>query len=417
MPNDMDHPSEGAPSMNGSTEENTDDLTLFGEELEEAGQEADSDLEELSELDFAETSLAPTDWTVETILSQLKETTLDLDPAFQRRDAWTNQRKSKFIESLMLGLPVPQLVLAEADPDEGSYVVIDGKQRLLTLEKFFDRDSEFKLTALTALKKLNGMTLAEIEEDPLLRKYVRRLKNRTIRTVVIRKWPNDSFLHLVFHRLNHQTLPLSAQELRQALSPGQFSTYVDRYAAKSQYINSTLGVKGADFRMRDVELLVRYLGFHFRIEDYAGNLKKFLDETCDIFNKDWASRKEAVAAACEACDQAIAATNAIFGEFSFRRHEAGRYESRFNRAVFDIMTYYFSNPQIAERAIEKSRQVARAFEELSASDPAFANSLKSTTKTIDATSARFSKWGDALSKVLGEELSVPRLAGRRMRIS
>ncbi|MGW5775369.1 GmrSD restriction endonuclease domain-containing protein [Streptomyces sp. NPDC003863] len=400
-----------------SEPEETDDLTLFGEEIEEAGEEADSDLEELSELDFAETSLAPTDWTVETILSQLKETALDLDPAFQRRDAWTNQRKSKFVESLMLGLPVPQLVLAEGDPDEGTYVVIDGKQRLLTLEKFFDPKAGFKLTALTALKNLNGMTREEIESDPVLKKYIRRLKNRTIRTVVIRKWPNDSFLHLVFHRLNHQTLPLSAQELRQALSPGKFATYVDRYAAKSEHINASLGIKGADFRMRDVELLVRYLGFHFRIEDYAGNLKRFLDETCDIFNKDWKNREEEVAEACKSCDEAIVATNAVFGENAFRRYDNGRYESRFNRAVFDVMTYYFSNPAVASRAIERSGDVVRAFEDLSSADASFASSLKSTTKTIDATNTRFSKWGDALAGALSMELRVPRLVGRRMRIS
>ncbi|MFG5724533.1 DUF262 domain-containing protein [Streptomyces murinus] len=397
--------------------EEVDDLTLVGEEIEEAGEEADSDLDELSELDFAETSLAPTDWTVETILSQLKETALDLDPAFQRRDAWTNQRKSKFIESLMLGLPVPQLVLAEGDPDEGSYVVIDGKQRLLTLEKFFDSNAGFKLTALTALKNLNGLTREDIESDPVMKKYIRRLKNRTIRTVVIRKWPNDSFLHLVFHRLNHQTLPLSAQELRQALSPGKFATYVDRYAGKSEHINSSLGVKGSDFRMRDVELLVRYLAFHFRIEDYAGNLKKFLDETCDIFNRDWKNREEDVAKACKSCDEAIVATNKIFGESSFRRYDNGRYESRFNRAVFDVMTYYFSNPEIAAKGIENPKSVVRAFEDLSSSDAVFASSLKSTTKTIDATNTRFSRWGDALAGALGTPLRIPRLEGRRMRIS
>jgi len=398
-------------------EETTDDPALVGNELEEVGEEADSDLDEISELDFAETSLAPTDWTVETILSQLKDTALDLNPVFQRRDAWTNQRKSKFIESLMLGLPVPQLVLAEADPDEGTYIVIDGKQRLLTLERFFDREARFKLTALTALKQLNGLTIEEIEDDPTSKRYVRRLKNRTIRTVVIRKWPNDQFLHLVFHRLNHQTLPLSAQELRQALSPGAFATYVDRYAAQSHRINSVLGVKGADFRMRDVELLVRHLAFCFRVEEYAGNLKKFLDNTCDLFNKEWSDWKSDIEAACKRCDESIVATEQIFGDSAFRRFENGRYESRFNRAVFDIMTYYFSNSEVAAGAMALSGDVKKAFEELSSSDAEFTNSLKSTTKTMGATSTRFAKWGDALAQALGRELEVPRLTDKRIQIS
>ena len=393
------------------------ELPLFGEEIEPAGEESDSDLDEISELDFSETSLAPADWTVGTILSQLRETSLDLNPAFQRRDAWTLQRKSKFIESLMLGLPVPQLVLAEENADEGTYIVIDGKQRMLTLERFFDETSGFKLTALTALRQLNGLTLKDIESDPTLKKYSRRLENRTIRTVVIRKWPSDSFLHLVFHRLNHQTLPLSAQELRQALAPGKFATFADQYAAGSKTINSLLGVQGADFRMRDVELLVRYLAFFFRIEDYAGNLKKFLDETTDTFNKQWASIQTPVEKAAERCDAAIEVTRKIFGPHAFRRYTKNGYEARFNRAVFDVMAHYFSNANIAERALEKSDEVRLAFEEVSSKDPSFTEALKTTTKTLDATSTRFSKWGDTLASVLEMELSIPRLKGRRMKLS
>ncbi|MFE7616764.1 DUF262 domain-containing protein [Streptomyces sp. NPDC057496] len=392
-----------------------EEASLFGEEIEEVGQEEDSDLEGISEVDFAETSLAPTDWTVETILSQLKDTALDLNPDFQRRDAWTTPRKSKFIESLMLGLPVPQLVLAEEDSDEGTYIVIDGKQRLLTLEKFFDSNDGFKLTGLTALEHLNGQTAVELSEDPSQKKYLRRLKNRTIRTVVIRKWPSNSFLHLVFHRLNHQTLPLSPQELRQALSPGKFTTFADRHAAASRQINSLLGITKADFRMRDVELLVRFTAFKFFMPEYSGNLKKFLDETCDRLNSSWSSRQEEIRSAADGCDSSIDVTREIFGSDAFHRYAAGGYEKRFNRTVFDIMSFYFSQPDIAEVAQVKRVAVKSEFERLSISDLEFAEALKSTTKTIDATSRRFNTWGESLAKVLGMDFSIPELQGRRIR--
>ncbi|GMA87427.1 hypothetical protein GCM10025868_26770 [Angustibacter aerolatus] len=181
--------------------------------------------------------LAPSDWTVETILSQLNQSAFELDPDFQRRNAWTDQRKSKFIESLMLGLPIPQLTLAEQENAAGdlSYIVIDGKQRLLTLESFFGSDEPLRLSGLgSGLVQWNGRTAAEIREEVAGKRLLRRLENRTIRTVVIRKWPNDDFLHLVFHRINHQTLSLSAQELRQALLPGPFTTFADKFAASSE---------------------------------------------------------------------------------------------------------------------------------------------------------------------------------------
>lgn len=395
---------------NDTLEENA----LFGEEIETVGQEEDSDLEGISEVDFAETSLAPTDWTVETVLSQLKDTALDLNPDFQRRDAWTIARKSKFIESLMLGLPVPQLVLAEEDSDEGTYIVIDGKQRLLTLEKFFDSVNGFKLTGLTALEHLNGLTCTQLAEDPSQRKYIRRLKNRTIRTVVIRKWPNNSFLHLVFHRLNHQTLPLSPQELRQALSPGKFTTFADRYAASSRQINSLLGITKADFRMRDVELLVRFIAFQFFLSQYSGNLKKFLDDTCDQLNGAWGERSSEIENAASNCNSAIDVTREIFGPDAFHRHSAAGYENRFNRTVFDIMAFYFSQPQIAQEALKKRVAVKSEFERLSKENAEFAEALKSTTKTLDATSRRFNTWGESLAKVLGISFPIPHLEGKRI---
>lgn len=77
-----------------------------------------------------------TDWTTETILNQLARGNIQLNPRFQRREAWTQVRKSRFIESLFLGLPIPQLVLAEQRGRRGAYLVIDGKQRLLALRQF-----------------------------------------------------------------------------------------------------------------------------------------------------------------------------------------------------------------------------------------------------------------------------------------
>jgi hypothetical protein len=62
-----------------------------------------------------------TDWTTETVVSQLKRDNIQLNPRFQRRDAWKRDRKSRFIESLILGLPIPQIVLAENKRDRGKF--------------------------------------------------------------------------------------------------------------------------------------------------------------------------------------------------------------------------------------------------------------------------------------------------------
>jgi len=73
------------------------------------------------------------DWTVETIIQQIDKGNIELNPAFQRREAWQTPRKSQYIESLIINVPVPQVVLAERRDKRGKFIVIDGKQRLLAL--------------------------------------------------------------------------------------------------------------------------------------------------------------------------------------------------------------------------------------------------------------------------------------------
>lgn len=391
----------------------SDEYDFPSNDLELIGTETESDLEDAPKLDYRKVVTAPTDWTVQTILTQLQNHSFELNPDFQRRNAWTDARKSKFIESLILGLPIPQLVFAEHDTDDNDvaeYVVIDGKQRLLAIESFYHEDDPLRLTGLTVLNQLNGKTLAEIVDDAAISRYVKRLQNRTIRTVVIRSWPDDTFLHLVFHRINHQTLALSAQELRQALNPGPFTRFVDSYAGASVVIHGVLGAqKMPDFRMRDVELLVRFLGFQLRLSSYRGNLKKFLDETCQFFNLQWKDHHARIEQKSEACDEAIRVTQDIFGEHAFRRYVEDRYESRFNRAVFDVMLYYFSDPELSATARQHREAVVEAYEELNRTDERFARSVASTTKTLPATVYRIGKWGEVLSTTLNIPIHRPRL--------
>jgi hypothetical protein len=402
------------------SEESDADDAPFALETESIGSETEGDLGQ-KYIDYSDVVLAPSDWTVQTMLSQLAEGAFELSPNFQRRNAWTPQRKSKFIESLILGLPIPQITLAESESDDGDtrYIVIDGKQRMLTLLSFFDAENPLRLVGLSVLDQLNGHTREELLESPVASKMIRRLSNRTIRTVVIRKWPSDDFLHLVFHRINHQTLSLSAQELRQALYPGPFTSFADSYAAESVELHQMLGAsQQPDFRMRDVELLVRHLAMRNFLPDYAGNLKRFLDDACHRLNESWSQEDEAIREQADLCIQSIKVTNHIFGENAFRRYDAGRWESRFNRAIFDVMSYYFCQSEVAAVATvtDVAPKVKEAFIDLSSHDSRFRDAVQSTTKTVGATAYRLEAWGSRLSETLGIALQVPRLAPDRRSI-
>ena len=200
------------------TNQGQDDLELDESVVE--GVESEEDLGSVDPAQFGRAIVSGTDWTADTIISQLSKGNIDLDPTFQRRDAWTQSRKSKFIESIILGLPIPQLVLAESQDSKGTFMVIDGKQRLLSLQQFAGINLEsdidpLVLKGLTVRKELNGETYASLRDDPRLRPHLSAFENQPIRTVVVRNWQNEKLLYFIFHRLNTNSLPLSPQELRQ----------------------------------------------------------------------------------------------------------------------------------------------------------------------------------------------------------
>jgi len=361
---------------------------------------------------FKELMLWGTDWTVETVLTQLKKGNIELNPRYQRRNAWGLEKKSKLIESLIIGLPVPELILAESKEKKGSYIVIDGKQRLLTIRQFCadDMDDEFrsfKLKKLDILEGLNGIYYKDILKDPMFDEYLSAFENQTIRTIVIKNWPDESVLYKIFHRLNTGSMELSPQELRQALHPGPFLDYVDEYSYQSDGTKKVLNLKGPDPRMKDVELLIRYFAFKNFSDKYRGNLKDFLDETCELLNKEFKLNENHIEDQAKEFENAIDTTINIFGVDAFRKWDSNKYVARFNRAVFDIMVYYFSIPKIREKSMENKEAIKRKFEELCSNDIDFLQSFESSTKDISRTTKRFLTWGTALSTIISQSIESP----------
>ncbi|WP_461319928.1 DUF262 domain-containing protein [Bradyrhizobium elkanii] len=105
-----------------------DEQYSFEEIAPDDQQEDESDLPKDKMGDPAQSVLFNTDWTVSTIVQQIERGNIDMDPKFQRRSAWDVQRKSHLIESLIIGLPIPNLVLAESRAQRGKFIVIDGRR-------------------------------------------------------------------------------------------------------------------------------------------------------------------------------------------------------------------------------------------------------------------------------------------------
>lgn len=388
-----------------STAEN-DTPTNGDESVEFTELPSEEEVEVDDQQRFREAVLHATDWTTETIVSQLRRGNIVLNPSFQRRDAWKTQQKSRFIESLILGLPIPQIVLAESKERRGKFIVLDGKQRLLSILQFWGlgvgRKNDYALSGLEIRKDLIRKKLQHLESDADLEDDLNALLNQPIRTVVIRNWPSVDFLHLVFLRLNTGSLKLSPQELRQALFPGSFSDWVDNAAANSDALKKLLNLQEPDSRMRDIEVLSRYLAFAFFLEDYRGRMKRFLDASFERFNEDWEYWEPLLTAALAEFEAALSALGEVFGASVGKKPGS----KHFNRAVFDFLVFYARDERVRIAMSGKAAELRAAFDSLF-NDPEFKSATERDTAGVPNTVERLSKWGLALGAVLDEELPIP----------
>lgn len=385
------------------------------QELEEAatelvgGEITESDLDSITSENIRGLVVMPTDWTIAVLVDLLQKKKIELQPDFQRRVAWDDGKMSRYLESLFLGLPVPQVVLAETKP--GRYVVIDGKQRLTALSRFCIPDVSYpplKLQGCDYKTELNGKTYEQLESDESLSDELDAFLGHTTRTIVIKHWASEEVIYLLFLRLNQNSVKLSPQELRRALHPGPFYTWLDERTARSTALEAIL-TKVPDFRMRDMELCIRFFAFAKYSENYSGNMKAFLDYTSQQFSKNWTSMSSECESLMARYERAIDTTKSIFGTNAFKVFADGEYQSVPNRAVIDIMCYFFSYPAVRKAALANKKKVATTFERLCTTDPEFLRFLQSTTKSKQATSGRFGAWRRELARALSLKLVDPKI--------
>ncbi|HEY6987656.1 MAG TPA: DUF262 domain-containing protein [Bryobacteraceae bacterium] len=348
-----------------------------------------------------------TDWTTETIVSQLKRKNIQLRPRFQRRDAWKRDRKSRFIESLIVGLPIPQIVLAESKQDRGKFMVLDGKQRLLAILQYWGmaegENNAYALSGVTLRDDLKGISFKKLSSDPSYESDFNALCNQPIRTVVIRNWKDTNFLHTVFLRLNTGSVSLSPQELRQALLPGPFSDYVDDATGNDDVLQRLLGLNGPDPRMRDIEIFARFIAFRFFVRGYPGRMKQFLDNTFEHMNLHWNEEQTSVTAAKNEFDLGIEQLLQIFGPEIARKPGS----PQFNRAIFDALIFYHSQPEIRNALTGKRKDVNKAYSALFVPGSEFSRSIESDTAGTPNTQARLKIWGETLSAIAERPITIP----------
>lgn len=201
-------------------------------------------------------------------------------PRFERGFVWPHRQCARFIESLLLGLPVPGIFLWR-QPKTEKLVVIDGLQRLRSLQTFYEgiiRGREFTLPEHTSKyqqvhPRFQGRSYKTLEEEDR-----RRLDNSIIHATIVQqeKPPEDaSSIYYLFERINTEGVPLQAQEIRAAIYPGPF---IDLLAELNNFSKWREIYGPASARMKDQELILRFFALYYSLDTYARPMKEFLNK-------------------------------------------------------------------------------------------------------------------------------------------
>ena len=364
--------------------------------------------------DFSSLRVYSRDWTIETIYSQIQQGNIDLNPKFQRRNAWNDDKKTRLIESLITGMPVPEIVFAEHPEEKRSFIVIDGKQRLLTIAGFMNPEIGYwKEPALigkelTLRHDLDGLTFNQMENDSTYVNELRAFQNADVRCTVVdsadQSW--DIFYN-IFYRLNTGSVSLSSQELRQVRNKGLFADYLMEITSGLQPIHKILRCDGPDPRLRDAELILRFMVFVMFSNEYRGNLRKFLDEKMGYITENWREYNEEVKRVYSDFNRAIEKLEEILGSQNIGRiyPSSGKRGGRFNKALFEVEAYYFMH--LDDEVIKsKKEQFTTEFEKFYEKNPAFRDSIRTSTSDPERYATRYKLFCEFINKTFETDIPV-----------
>lgn len=253
---------------------------------------------------------SPNDFNTKTLVDFIDSSVVVI-PGFQRNYVWDVKRASRLIESLVVGLPVPQVFLYERGRDE--FVLIDGQQRLMSIYYFvkgrFPKKSKLAELRLITTERSNlseelladdryfsdfqlnlpeavpGQTnrLHKFRYSELDDKERTSFDLRTIRHIIVRQMQpeNDDAMYEIFNRLNSGGMNLRPQEIRRAAYDSKFYDMLYETNVQPQW-RELVGQETPDIHMRDVEILLRGFAMLINGAAYRPSMVKFLNQ----FSKD-----------------------------------------------------------------------------------------------------------------------------------
>ena len=318
------------------------------------------------------------------IINMYKDNDL-IKPELQRKYVWTKEEASRFIDSVLLGLPVPSIFLAK-EPDE-TMLIIDGFQRIMTVFDFVNGvfSGDGRLFKLTNTENINihwrGKSFEELTVEEK-----RRIKNTTIHAIIFeQKHPkNDTGMFQIFERINTGGRTLKPQEIRNCVYQGSYNDLLFRLN-KNEKWRMIIGSENEDPRMADLELILRFFAMSnliYRPEsknnqiNLAKYLNNYMGDNCKADEEEIKKMEKSFIEMIDAC-------STVFGIDSFKnlKKDASGFSKKINPAIFDAISVSTSFV-LCKGAFDKNNNYKDKYIEL-LNNPEFQNITSHRTTNVN----------------------------------
>ena len=338
-------------------------------------------------------------------LVELLEDKQILIPKYQRLpNLWNNTKKSRFIESLMLDLPIPLFYFDEGDNKK--WYVVDGLQRMSTLEHFMlgtgevgKNNSKLKLENLEFLTEYNLKTWDDLPKD-----IKRRINSNQVTINLIGKGTPDEVKYTIFSRINQGDVPLTSQEIRTALFQGYRVDFLEKLVSKEtevgQLFHKVTSGSIKTRRQEDLDFVSRFVSFYIQgYSNYEPDMDRFITIGTKLIPENEAEREKMV----NAFKNALDISWNIFGNDSFRKRQSindGR--KPINKPLFEIISTVFSklNGQEAKKLLKSKEEFVSSFIKLQNDNKRFWNAITTGTATKDNVNLRNKEFSEFVNNFI-----------------
>ncbi|NCO71593.1 MULTISPECIES: DUF262 domain-containing protein [Shewanella] len=203
-------------------------------------------------------------------------------PDYQREFVWSEKQRSRFIESLLLNLPIPYIFVADVGEgdNEGRLEIIDGSQRIRTIVSFLTDD--LRLEELKQISEANGFTFSQLSRPTQL-----RFARKTIRMIELTQFANEETRREIFDRLNTGGKNLVKMEQRRGSEDGPFLTFVEKLS-KDPIFRSICPLTEARIKRAEYpELVLRFFAYKDNYKEFVKSVDEFLTNYLQAKNEDF----------------------------------------------------------------------------------------------------------------------------------